>query len=191
VDWRRLGADHDAIRDLIESCVEGFDDYNARVREDGGFYLPNPARDRDFSALPGGRAVLTAYPLPEDASATPTPDGTLTLMTVRSHDQFNTTVYDLNDRYRGVHGDRRVLFLSPIDAVARGLADGQRVDITSHADDGERRLEGFRIVLHDLPTGDCAAYFPEANPLVPLTRTAIGSNTPVSKSVPVTIIAAG
>ncbi len=187
VDWRALGDDHDALRDVIERCVDGFDDYNARIRQDNGFALPNPPREGDFSGLPDGRAVLTTYPLPNGGSATPTPDDTLTLMTIRSHDQFNTTVYGDSDRYRGVHGDRRVLFLSPADADARGLSDGQRVDVTSHAADGERSIHGFRIVLHDLPDGDCAAYFPEANPLIPLSSTAIGSNTPVSKAVPVTI----
>jgi len=185
VAWRDLAADLDRVRDLIEASIDGFDDYNARVRQNGGFALPNNARDGDFSALPGGRAVLTTYPLPQ--AAPPTEQDTLTLMTVRSHDQFNTTVYGEDDRYRGVHGDRRVVFLSAADAVARGLADGQRVDVTSHAPDGQRTIHGLRVVLHDLPTGDCAAYFPEANPLVPLSSTAIDSNTPTSKSVPVTI----
>ena len=185
VPWRDVARDLDRTRDLIEACIPGFEDYNQRVRADGGFALPNPARDGDFSGLPGGRAVLTTYPLP-DATFTP-PTDALTLMTVRSHDQFNTTVYGPDDRYRGVHGDRRVVFLSPVDAVARGLADGQRVDVTSLAPDGRRTIHGFRVVLHDLPDGDCAAYFPEANPLVPLASTAIDSNTPTSKSVPVTI----
>lgn len=189
VPWREVTQDLDRTRDLIEACIPGFDDYNQRVRTDGGFALPNPARAGDFSALPDGRAVLTTYPLPT-ARFTP-PEGALTLMTVRSHDQFNTTVYGLDDRYRGVEGDRRVVFLSPVDAVARGLADGQRVDVTSHAPDGQRTLHGFGVVLHDLPDGDCAAYFPEANPLVPLASTAIGSNTPTSKAVPVTIAPAG
>jgi molybdopterin-dependent oxidoreductase alpha subunit len=186
VPWRDVAADLDRVRDLIEACIDGFGDYNTRVRQDGGFALPNPAREGDFRALPDGRAVLTTYPVPTAPTFRP-PDGALTLMTVRSHDQFNTTVYSEDDRYRGVHGDRRVVFLSPVDAVARGLADGQRVDVTSHAPDGTRTVHGFRVVLHDLPDGDCAAYFPEANPLVPLSSTAIGSNTPTSKSVPVTI----
>lgn len=185
VRWREVAADLDRVRDLVERSVEGFDDYNTRVRTDGGFALPNPARESDFSGLPGGRAVLSTYPLP-DAGFVPPADA-LTLMTVRSHDQFNTTVYGDDDRYRGVHGGRHVVFLSPVDAAARGLTDGQPVDVTSHAPDGERTVHGFRVVLHDLPDGDCAAYFPEANPLVPLSSTAIGSNTPTSKSVPVTI----
>lgn len=191
VPWHELAADLDRVRDLIEASIEGFDDYNARVRTDGGFALPNPAREGDFSPLPGGRAVLSTYPLPgggPTVGLTP-PEDVLTLMTVRSHDQFNTTVYGEDDRYRGVHGDRRVVFLSPVDAVARGLADGDRIDVTSHAADGQRTIHGFRVVLHDLPDGDCAAYFPEANPLVPLGSTAIGSNTPTSKAVPVTIAA--
>jgi anaerobic selenocysteine-containing dehydrogenase len=189
VPWRELGDDLDRVRDLIEASIPGFDDYNQRVRRDGGFALPNSARDGDFSALPDGRAVLTTYPLPDDTGGWSPPDDALTLMTVRSHDQFNTTVYGDDDRYRGVHGDRRIVFMSATDAVARGLADGQRIDVTSHAADGERTIHGFRVVLHDLPDGDCAAYFPEANPLVPLGSTAIESNTPTSKSVPVTVAA--
>ena len=185
VPWTDLADDLDRVRDLIEACISGFDDYNERVRQDGGFTLPNSARELDFGHLPGGRAQLTVHPVPE--AGAPTRDDLLTLMTVRSHDQFNTTVYGDDDRYRGVHGDRRVVFLSPADAVARGLADAQRIDITSHAEDGERTVHGFRVVLHDLPTGNCAAYFPEANPLVPLSLTAYESNTPVSKAVPVTI----
>ena len=188
VPWLELAEDHDRIRDLIERCIPGFDEYNERVRRDGGFPLPNSARERDFSHLPDGRARLTVHPVPaDDPGGDDAPEDLLTLMTVRSHDQFNTTVYGDDDRYRGVHGDRRVVLLSPVDAVARGLGDGQRVDVTSHAPDGTRTLRGFRVVLHDLPTGNCAAYFPEANPLVPLSSTARESNTPTSKSVPVTL----
>jgi anaerobic selenocysteine-containing dehydrogenase len=197
IDWLGCASDLDRVRDLIEASVPGFHDYNHRVRLDGGFALPNPAREGDFSGLPDGRAVLTTYPLPGDGSdaaargVAHAPDGSLTLMTIRSHDQFNTTVYGEDDRYRGVHGDRRVVFVSPADAARLGLGDGQRVDVTSHAPDGvERAVRGFRVVLHDLPSGDCAAYFPEANPLVPLSSVAIGSNTPTSKAVPVTLAAA-
>ena len=195
VEWELCALDLDRTRDLIEASVPGFHDFNHRVRLDGGFALPNPAREGDFSSLPDGRAVLTTYPVPGDGDdvdaargRAAAPADALTLMTVRSHDQFNTTVYGEDDRYRGVHGDRRVVFLAPADAARLSLADGQRVDVTSHADDGrERVVRGFRVVLHDLPTGDCAAYFPEANPLVPLGSVAIGSNTPTSKSVPVTL----
>ncbi len=194
IDWVAHATDLDRVRDLVEACVPGFDDYNRRVRLDGGFARPTPARDGDFSGLPDGRAVLTTYPLPGDGDEAAArgvahaPEGSLTLMTVRSHDQFNTTVYGEDDRYRGVHGDRRVVFVAPPDAARLGLDDGQRVDVTSHAPDGSRRVvHGFRVVLHDLPAGDCAAYFPEANPLVPLSSVAIGSNTPTSKAVPVTL----
>jgi molybdopterin-dependent oxidoreductase alpha subunit len=187
VHWVALADDLDATRDLIEACVPGFDDYNLRVRRDGGFELPNNAREADWSSLPDRRAVLTTYPVPTDTRTS----AELTLMTVRSHDQFNTTVYGDDDRYRGVRGDRRVVFLAPGDARRLGVTTGSRVDVHGLHDDGvERALRGFRVVVHDLPEGDCAAYFPEANPLVPLGRTAIGSNTPISKAVAVQVVPA-
>lgn len=185
VDWNHLVADYDHIRELIEQVVPGFDRYNERVRRPNGIELPNSARAGDFSVLPEGRAVMTAVGLPEPVDV---PEGALMMMTVRSHDQFNTTIYDTDDRYRGVHHERRVVFVNPDDAGALGLAGGDVVDIVGVADDGARRAEQFQVVPYDLPNGCCATYFPEANVLVPVDVTAHGSNTPVSKAVVVRLV---
>lgn len=182
VDWEGLAADYDRIRDCIERVVPGFDNYNERVRQPGGFYLPNAARERRF-LTPSGKAHFSVHavsPLPLTAQQ-------LLLTTVRSHDQFNTTVYGPNDRYRGVRGGRRVVFMHRDDIRDRGLADGDAVDLTSHHDGEQRRVERFRVVEYDIPRGCAAAYFPEANPLVPLSSVAEKSNTPASKSVPISV----
>ena len=115
------------------------------------------------------------------------PPGRLRMMTLRSHDQYNTTIYGLDDRYRGIRGDRRVVFVHPADMIELGLAEREVVDLVSEWHDGERVAEGFRVVPYDLPRRNCATYFPEANPLVPLDSIADRSNTPTSKSVVVTI----
>jgi len=180
VDWRALAADYDAIRDRIAAVVPGFDDFNRRVRWPGGFVLPNPPRDLGEFPTPGGRALLTINAF----EPVVVPPGRLLLQTVRSHDQYNTTVYGLDDRYRGVHHGRRVVFANADDLAAQGFADGDLVDLVSEWRDGvERRAERFRAVAYDVPRGTCAAYFPEANVLVPLGSTAERSNTPTSKAV--------
>jgi molybdopterin-dependent oxidoreductase alpha subunit len=182
VSWRWLVEDYDRIRERIARVVPGFEDYNRRLREPGGFVLPSGARVRRFDT-PGGRARFTRHPLPELAL----PQGRLRLTTIRSHDQFNTTVYGLDDRYRGVKGDRRVVFLHPDDAAEAGLAAGERVDLVSHFRGQTRRVQGFRIVPYDLPRGCAATYFPEANPLVPIDSIAAGSETPTYKSIEVSL----
>jgi anaerobic selenocysteine-containing dehydrogenase len=176
VPWQELAADYDRIRDLISLVVPGFTDFNTRVREPDGFQLPNVARERSFLA---GRANFTIS-LPPDLSL---PPGRLRLMTLRSHDQYNTTIYGLDDRYRGIRGARRIVFVSPADLEERGLVDRQLVDLISEWTDGERIAEAFTIIAFDLPRGNAAAYFPEANALVPLGSVADRSNTPTSKSV--------
>jgi molybdopterin-dependent oxidoreductase alpha subunit len=182
VDWEWLVADYDRIRDAIERVIPGFERYNERVREPGGFYLPNKARARVFFTA-SGKANFTIHPLPR----TQLEPGQLVLTTVRSHDQFNTTIYGLNDRYRGIRGGRRVLFMNADDMGDRGLEDGAVVDITSHFD-GERRLaRGFRVVRYDVPRGCAAAYFPEANVLVAAGSVADKSNTPASKSIVISV----
>ena len=185
VDWEHLSGDYDRIRDLIEAVIPGFDDYNERVRRPDGIELPNSARRRDFSGLAGGRAKMTSVPF---AASEGLPDDALMLMTIRSHDQFNTTVYGNDDRYRGVHGGRRVVFVNADDASARGVGSGDVVDVVGVDDGGSRRAERFTVVEYDLPRGTCAAYFPEANVLVPIHRVAAGSKTPVSKAVPVRLV---
>ncbi len=183
VNWQHLVDDYDRIRDLVEAAVAGFDDYNRRVRAPGGFALPNNAREGDWSSLPGGRAQLTVADVPETSLA----DDELVLMTIRSHDQFNTTIYDHDDRYRGIVDERRVVLLSRSDIEARSLEPGQLVDLVGRHGGVERRAERFRVVPYDLPVGNAAAYFPEANVLVPVDRVARESNTPTSKYVVITV----
>ena len=178
VPWRELAAEYDLVRDRIARVIPGFTDYNARVRTPDGFQLPNSGRDGTFANV-GGRARFTVSPLP-DLSL---PPGRLRMMTVRSHDQYNTTIYGLDDRYRGVRGERRVVFVHPADIVELGLAERQVVDLVSEWHDGERVAEWFIVVPFGLPRRNCATYFPEANPLVPLDSVADKSNTPTSKSV--------
>ena len=180
VPWQQLGEDHDLVRDAIEAVVPGFDDFNARVRQPGGFALPNGPRDGTFTT-PDGRAHLTAFPVP----STPRQPGELLLMTIRSHDQFNTHVYGDDDRYRGVTGDRRVVFVHPDDLEGLAIDPGERVDLVSEFNGVRRVAEGFATVPYRIPRGCVAAYFPEANPVVPVGLVAHGSNTPASKSVPI------
>ena len=182
VDWDELVRDYDKIRDAIECVVPGFENYNARVREPGGFYLPNAARERIFNTA-SGKAVFTIHALPEHNLA---PDQYL-MMTIRSHDQFNTSVYSANDRYRGISDDRRVVFLNRDDIAAAGLRERQVVDLVSHFEGEERVATKFTIVPYDIPRRCAATYFPEANVLVPVRHVAEKSNTPVSKSVVISI----
>lgn len=178
--WLWLVEDYDRIRDRIAEVIEGFADFNARVQQPGGFYLGNSARDRRWTT-PQGRAMFMPHGLPAgDGMATP-----FRLMTIRSHDQYNTTVYGLDDRYRGVYGHRRVCFIHREDLAMLGLRAGQWVDITSQWHDGERRVSHFLLVEYDIPRGCLASYFPETNPLVPLDAFADRAGTPASKSIPV------
>ncbi|HEX7771441.1 MAG TPA: FdhF/YdeP family oxidoreductase, partial [Pyrinomonadaceae bacterium] len=182
VNWEELAGDYDKIRDAIQLVVPGFDDYNARVREPGGFYLPNAARNRVFNTA-SGKAEFTVHQLPRHDLA---PDQYL-MMTIRSHDQFNTSVYTENDRYRGISDGRRVVFLNKEDIAAAGLKEQQVVDLVSHFEGEERIARAFIVVPYDIPRRCAATYFPEANVLVPVRYVALKSNTPVSKSVVITI----
>ncbi|HEX7130940.1 MAG TPA: FdhF/YdeP family oxidoreductase, partial [Iamia sp.] len=176
-DWVAMQADYGLIRDHISRVVPGFEDYDRRVVD--GFTLPNGPRDSRTFATATGRARFTVNRL--DVLAVP--EGRLLLQTIRSHDQYNTTIYGLDDRYRGIHQGRRVVFAHPDDLAALGFADGDHVDVVSEWDDGERRAPGFRLVAFPAARGTCAAYFPEANVLVPLDSTAEVSGTPTSKSI--------
>ncbi|MFF5208851.1 FdhF/YdeP family oxidoreductase [Streptosporangium sp. NPDC000396] len=179
VPWEEFEGDYDAIRDRVARVVPGFDDFNARVRVAGGFALPNAPRDERRFPTATGKANFTVNAL----EVLRVPPGRLLLQTVRSHDQYNTTIYGMNDRYRGVSNGRRVIFVHPDDLAERGLADGDMVDLTSEWPDGERRAEAFRVIAYSTARGCCAAYFPETNVLVPLDSVAETSNTPTSKSV--------
>ncbi|MFD2025941.1 FdhF/YdeP family oxidoreductase [Promicromonospora aerolata] len=182
--WEAFAADYSRIRDSISRVIPGFEDFERRVAEPGGFVLPHPPRDARLFPTATGRANFTVNEL----EVVEVPEGRLLLQTVRSHDQFNTTVYGLDDRYRGVKGGRRVVFVRPEDLTALGFADGDTVDLVSEwpGRDGsteERRAPGFRVIAFPTARGCAAAYFPETNVLVPLDHTAEGSNTPASKSV--------
>jgi molybdopterin-dependent oxidoreductase alpha subunit len=182
VDWEDLAGDYDRVRDAIERVIPGFDDYNVRVRQPGGFHLPNAARNRVFNTA-SGKAHFTIHELPQHDLG---PDQFL-MMTIRSHDQFNTSVYSLNDRYRGISNGRQVVFLNDEDIVAAGLRARQVVDLVSHFEGEERIARRFVIVPYDIPRRCAATYFPEANVLVPVRSVAVKSNTPVSKSVVISI----
>jgi len=182
VPWKTLANDYDHIRTLIERSIAGFDDYNERVRAPGGFALPNGPRHREWKTATG-KANITVVPLVRRTLAA----GELVLMTIRSHDQFNTTIYTLDDRYRGIHGARRVVFLNQDDMTERGLLEGQLVDLESRFDGVVREARGFACVPYDIPRRCAAAYFPETNGLVPLESVARESRTPTSKSIVVTV----
>jgi len=178
VGWTALAEDYDRIRDLIAAAIPGFADFNAR--RDTGFVLPHPPRDERRFQTPSGRAQLTANEL----DVLQVPAGRLLLQTMRSHDQYNTTIYGLNDRYRGITAGRRVVLVNAADLAELGIADGAIVDIVGEAADGvERRAARFRTVAYDTPRGCAAAYYPETNALVPLDSVADESGTPASKSV--------
>ncbi|MDA2810938.1 FdhF/YdeP family oxidoreductase [Nocardiopsis sp. RSe5-2] len=179
VPWEEF-ADYDRIRESIERVVPGFDDYNERVRRPGGFRLPHAPRDSRTFPTATGKANFTSNGL----SAPEVPEGRLLLQTLRSHDQFNTTIYGLDDRYRGIHNGRRVVLVNAQDLAELGVDNGQYVDLVSEWEDGvERRAPHFLVVEYPTARGSAAAYYPETNVLVPLDSTAEVSNTPTSKSV--------
>ncbi|GAB3258557.1 FdhF/YdeP family oxidoreductase [Chitinimonas naiadis] len=187
--WLWLVEDYDRIRDKIAEVIDGFDDFNKRVHVPGGFYLGNSARERDWKTATG-KARFLAHPVPTDLPikamrAQHGEQPVFNLMTVRSHDQYNTTIYGLDDRYRGVFGHRRVCFINKADLLRLGFEAGQWVDMTSVWHDGMREAKRFLLVEYDIPEGCLASYYPETNNLVPLSSMADRARTPASKSVPV------
>ncbi|MBB3772617.1 molybdopterin-dependent oxidoreductase alpha subunit [Angulomicrobium tetraedrale] len=187
VDWEGFIADYDTIRDAIEAVIPIFEGYNARIRVPGGFHLVSSARERIWATASGKANFLLYAGLGEDP-AQHDPD-VLWLTSVRSHDQYNTTIYSLSDRYRGVFGQRDVLFLGTAEMEKRGLKADDRVDlVTVWADGIERVVRGFKVVPHAFPSGSCAAYYPETNPLVPLGAHDPQSFTPSYKGIPIRII---
>ena len=188
IPWAELRDDYSEIRHRIARVVPGCASYDEKVSEPGGFVLPHPPRDNRIFETTSGKAVLTSTPL----EVLDVPAGRLLLQTLRSHDQFNTTIYGLDDRYRGVKGGRRVIFVHPDDITALGLAEGDEVDLVSEWKDGvDRTAPSFRVVSYDQPRGCAAAYYPETNPLVPLDSTAEKSNQPVYKSIVVRLERSG
>ncbi|MEO0574013.1 MAG: FdhF/YdeP family oxidoreductase [Pseudomonadota bacterium] len=186
IDWAALTDDYDAIRDLISRSIVGFENFNERLQTPGGFHLPNTARERRWNT-PCGRAQFAVTAMPKrDVSADPL---ALMLTTVRSHDQYNTTIYGLDDRYRGIRGRRNVLFMNAEDIATAGIADGATVDLVSRlSEDSRYRLNELRVVAYAIPRGCCATYFPEANVLIPADHFDTRSSTPGYKSVPVRLV---
>lgn len=184
-NWLGFAADYNLIRDAISRVIPGFENFNARLDREKFFYLPNAARQRNFKTS-SGRAKLSVCPIPKHDLR---PDEFL-LTTIRSHDQFNSTIYGLNDRYRGVFGGRRVLFLNPLDMEARNLEAGQIVDIYSHFEGEVRKAPRFAIVPYAIARRSAAAYYPETNVLIPICSVAAKSNQPAAKCIRITLIPA-
>ena len=182
-DWSAFRDSHDGIRDLIEACLPGFEDYNERVRQQGGFELPNGPRDGPTWNTASSKAIIHTHPLSERHI----PEDRFVLMTLRSHDQYNTTIYGMDDRYRGIYAGRRVLLMNTEDMKRMRLCGLDRVDITSHWNGRTIDSADWKVVPYQIPEGNLAAYFPEANVLVPLDSVAKGSNTPTSKWVEVSL----
>jgi formate dehydrogenase major subunit len=180
VPWSEYRSDYSTIRRAISHVVPGCASYDEKVNQPGGFVLPHPPRDNREFPTDQGKAIFSTSP----TDVLHVPEGRLLLQGLRSHDQFNTTIYGLDDRYRGISNGRRVVFVHPDDIRAAGFTEGDVVDLVSEWEDGtERSVPSFRIVSYDTPRGCAAAYYPEVNPLVPLDSTAEGSNCPTSKSV--------
>ncbi|MDX5627073.1 MULTISPECIES: FdhF/YdeP family oxidoreductase [unclassified Brenneria] len=187
LDWPALADDYSRIRDHIAATIPGFENFNEKCNLPGGFYLGNAAAELRF-ATASGKAEFSHAALPDSLFPQLDEAVPFTLQTLRSHDQYNTTIYGLDDRYRGVYGQREVLFIHPDDMAAQGLADGDLVDIETLWHDGiTRKVSGFRLVGYQIPRGNLAAYYPETNPLVPLSSYGDETFTPTSKSVPVKI----
>ena len=183
IDWLALKDDYSLIRNKIEAVVPGFESFNKRVENPAGFYLPNNARIGDFSTTKTGKANFTSHTV-EPLKLKPKQ---LLMMTIRTHDQYNTTIYGLNDRYRGIYNERRVILMHPDDMVENFLHNLDLVDINSHFNNELRTVEKFLVVQYPIPKGCSATYFPEANALVPIGSVADKSNTPTSKYIVITV----
>jgi len=182
-NWSSLVKDYDNVRNKIEATIPGFENYNSRVREKGGFYLPNNAREKDFTPTHTGKANFTI----NEVSDLHLEKDQFIMMTIRTHDQYNTTIYGLDDRYRGILNERRVVFMNPEDMKIQGLTKLDKVDLTSHFNGEERTAKGFLVIPYSIPKQCTATYFPEANVLVPIQSKARISNTPTSKTIIITI----
>jgi anaerobic selenocysteine-containing dehydrogenase len=185
MDWLAYSDDYDLVRDDFQVVVGGFVDYNSRLKQPSGFYLPNGVRTRAFKTKTG-KAHFTINKLPNWKLK----DNELIMMTIRSHDQFNTTIYGLNDRYRGIFNERRIIFMNREDMQERQLKEQQIVNLKSEFKGVVREAKAFKVVGYDIPKTCCATYFPETNVLVPLDSFAHTAKTPASKSVIITVEAA-
>jgi len=184
INWLKFSEDYDEIRNLIEKCIPGFDEYNTRVREKGGFYLPNLPRDKtEFETLSKKAEFIT-----HKITSKSIEDNKFVMMTIRSHDQYNTTIYGLNDRYRGIYNGRRIIMMNLEDMENLNLSQMDQVDITSHFNGREITARKWFVIPYEIPTGNVATYFPESNILIPLDSVADKNNTPTSKSISDSII---
>lgn len=182
VDWNQFLTHYDRIRSSIEKCIPGFHNYNERVRKPGGFYLPNTARSNQYKTNTGKANFSISKVVP-----TTLQEDEFLMMTIRSHDQFNTTIYGLNDRYRGIHNERRIIFMNSEDIKKQSLQENDLVDLYNNHGSTERIAKKFIVVAYAIPKQCTATYFPETNVLVPLKSTADYSNTPTSKSIVIKI----
>ena len=183
IKWSEFIKNYDCIRDKIEATIPGFENYNKRIRIKGGFYLPNTARNNDFTPTATGKANFSINTVSDIVLK----KDQLIMMTIRTHDQYNTTIYGLDDRYRGVLNERRVIFMNPDDIKQQKLKKLDKVDLISHFKGKERIARSFLVIPYDIPKQCTATYFPEANVLVPLQSKARISNTPTSKTVIITV----
>jgi anaerobic selenocysteine-containing dehydrogenase len=184
VDWNRYANNYDDIRDVIEQCIPGFENYNVRVREKGGFYLPNAARDGKFITDKFvDRAPFTITQVPVTILA----DDEYLMATTRTHDQFNTTIYGLEDRYRGIKNERRVVFMNQKDMDKAGFASGEKVDLFNYNDNIERVARLFVVVPYPVPERNTVTYFPETNVLISVNNVVGESNMPAAKYVKIKI----
>ncbi len=181
-NWDDMINNYDVVRDHIEATIAGFDNYNTKVRVPGGFSLPNGSRTRAFTT-PNSKAQFTVNELPKEKVK----DGNFVMMTIRTHDQYNTTIYGMDDRYRGILNERRVILMNPDDMKENGFQQKQIINLMSHFNGEERKANNFKIISYNIPRGCIASYFPETNVLVPINSSAKKSNTPVSKFVEVSI----
>jgi molybdopterin-dependent oxidoreductase alpha subunit len=182
IDWLSARDNYDVTRNHIEGAIAGFENYNARVRQPDGFYLPNGPREGRFTTS-SGKALFTINELP----AIDVRPGHLVMMTIRSHDQYNTTIYGLDDRYRGIRNERRVVLMNAKDMAALFLKERELVDLVGEYNGVTRTAELFHVIPFDIPRGCCASYFPETNCLVPIDSFADRSKTPVSKFIEIRI----
>jgi molybdopterin-dependent oxidoreductase alpha subunit len=180
VDWAKYESNYDHVRDLIAKVIPGCEDYNKKIRKPGGFYLPNAPREGKFKTEKyGDKAAFSIIEVPDEKLD---PDDYI-MMSIRSHDQFNTTIYGLEDRYRGIHNERRVILMNPKDIALGGFKSGEKVDLFNYGGGAARVARLFVIVPYNIPERNTATYYPETNVLVPIDSVAVGSNTPVSKRV--------
>jgi molybdopterin-dependent oxidoreductase alpha subunit len=182
IPWKNLSENYNLIRDLIENTIPGFEDYNVRIKSKSGFYLPNPPRDSRTFKTKNGLANFISSDITYAKSL-----DKFMMMTIRSHDQYNTTIYGLDDRYRGIKNGRRVVLMNNKDIVNLGLSKGSMVDLSSEMKSGLVVSPNWFVVPYEIPEGNIATYFPESNILIPLDSVADRSNTPTSKSVPISI----